>query len=298
MERRSLAIALAAALPFFFVGFGRDAFLAPLLDACHVLYFGGAAWLVTRTWPALAARPGWQRLGLLVAMAAVAGGVIELVQVPAGRSASLDDWGRDLAGAAIGGLLATPGGAARRHVAAQVLALVLALWLLTPALLRAADWWRAWHAFPVLADFGVRADARRWLHGRAASLAGVPVLAVELPAARPWAGTALFGPLGDWRGYRTLSLRLHLDAGAAVAMTLKLSDAGHYERGGAVDDRVNWRLRLQPGWQEVAIPLAAIATAGNGRAMDLARLRELALFVDAPLPHPRRLAIARVRLLR
>jgi hypothetical protein len=275
------------------------ALLQALSSPAHVVYFAvlGAACLHAS--PRLRAARSLVRLSILLAIALVGGGAIEIMQTALGRTASLRDLYGDLLGVSLTALHAPARIGPSQLWSLRVAALGLLAWYLAPALVTLWNEASARIDFPLLADFDRPFEARRWSAGVADarhSRHGRRSLRLDLPAIR-YPGTALRIFPRDWRGYDRLELSLHNPDDSPFDLFVKIYDQAHTERGFAYTDRFNRRVRLEHGWNEVCIALEDVAAAPRGRRLDLARIRALELFAERP-PRSRTIYIDHVRLTR
>jgi VanZ family protein len=238
-------------------------------------------------------QPPWRGFALALAVGALAGAAIELLQLAIGRDCSLEDVVADAIGMGAGLLLGARAQLQSRRalflaaVAGIVLALAMQLW---PVLRSAVDAYNARRAFPVLADFerGVLPALQRERFG--ATEADLMVvdggLRVSLRAGQ-YPGFSLDDFPHDWRGWRTLVFDLDNPGTTALPLSCRIHDAAHNQE---YADRFNRRFELQPGRQQLRIDLAEVATAPRDRAMDMSAIRFPMCFV-VDLPQPRELRL-------
>lgn len=299
-----LPLALLAILPFFFLhATGNPASPVRQLYALgHVVFFAGLAfWLA-----GLSAFPGRtfhaRALAVLVAVF-LAGGLIELVQLFIGRQASLNDMIVNMVGACAGLALAAsaqgvPMGLPARG--AQVLALGACLVFLSGPALTLWDMRQAARQFPVLGDFETRLQAQRWTSGtidRTVSRQGRASLRVRLDHRKTYPGTTLTRSFGNWEGYAALELSLYNPGQDPLRMMLSIRDLEHSQTLKGMSDRFDRTFLIQPGWNDLRIPMEDIRTAPNGRTLDLNRLTSLVIFT-MHLPQDRVIHLDQVRLVR
>ena len=97
-----------------------------------------------------------------------------------------------------------------------------------------------------------------------------------LPAKYP--GLRFDGPWPDWRGYRTLTIDIFSPADSTVLLVMMIKDdeiAGYH-------DRFNRELRIDPGLNEIRIPVADIENSPENRRMDMSSLDAIHLFIIEP----------------
>ncbi len=302
-SRRDLlvaAAALACSVLLFFGGPGSDPprWLSRAWNLGHVLCFLLWGRLLFLLWPRSA---GWsfaRQLSFVLLFSLIAGALVEVLQGLIGRTRELADVGRDLLGGALAGVFWAPGRfslrpRSRRLLQGAVLAvLLLCAW---PLLRAVADETIARLQFPVLSSFNTPFEAERW-SGRAARTVDPDRQALRLDLGTgKYSGVSLRKFPGDWRGYRSLVLQLHLPGAAPLAITVRIHDRRHRANGSPYDDRFNRTFTLHPGDNRLVIDLAEVAAAPKGRTMDLARISKMGLFATR-LPQPAVLYLDEVRL--
>lgn len=257
-----------------------------LFDAGHALGFAVSTWAlerVLRWWkPRLSSG---RRAGTAAFLACVLAVLTELVQfADPRREPSVGDVLRDLAG--IGGYLAWQAAAApgraritRAGFASIVAALLaFACWPWVEALnaYRGRD-----TAMPVVVDPGARWQevflTRNLVTLERPDRPDAEAITLRLAPGR-YPGIAVDEISPDWRGFERLRLRIDVTGTAPLDLVLRLHDSRH---DGTEADRFNRTLRLHPGWQTIEIAVRDVAAAPNGRALDLADMRGMALFAPA-----------------
>jgi VanZ family protein len=300
-----LPLALLAILPFFFLhATGNPASPVRQLYALgHVVFFAGLAfWLASLS--VFSGRTFHTRALAVLAVVFLAGGLIELIQLCIGRQASLHDMIVNLAGACAGLALAASAQGVRMGLPArglQVLALGAGLVFLSGPALTLWDMLQAARHFPVLGDFETRLQAQRWTSGdidRGVSRQGRASLRVRLEASQTYPGTTLTHAFGNWEGYAALELSLYNPGPDPLRMTVSIRDLEHSQnRHKGMRDRFDRTFLIQPGWNDLRIPVEDIRTAPNGRTLDLGRLTSLVIFT-MHLPEDRIIHLDQVRLVR
>ena len=308
MPARGLPIGLAAAflLLTLLLVFGSDESIPTrsfqaLWNLGHVAYFAVISLLLLQ-WPGLRSAAMPIRWVVLLLVTLLAGGLIEYLQIGTARTADWMDLLRNFGGTLLV-LAFWPGLQPRAgRWPLRLLALLWLGWALQPLVVALQDEWAAQRQFPVLADFTAPFELERWSGNarlgivRRPELSDRPLLELDLrPAAYAGAGLRHFPP--DWRGYRSLSLKLYLAGEQPLSLTLRIHDREHESgpRAYAFSDRFNRSFRLRPGWNEIRVPLDEIRKAPSRRTMDLSQVVDLSLFV-AGLKRPRRIYLARIAL--
>jgi VanZ family protein len=294
--------ALIIATVLFFVDTGSDgaSLVRQLSGFGHLLYFGLLAWWLSRL-PSVTSNPWPLQIGLIMAAVLVLGGAIELIQPFFGRNRSVADLGINLLGGLLGLFFLAP---CRRLLPRVLLAsgrlagLAMTVIIFSEPAAALWDMQRAAREFPVLADFENRLEVGRWSNGsRDDTLArhGRASLRVEL-GRRKYAGTALRRGLGNWQGYSTFAFSLYNPGPEPLTLTISIRDREHERAGGRYHDRFNRSLRVEPGWNDLLIPVAEIEHGPAARTMDLAALSEV-IFFAGELPEPRLIHLDHLRLL-
>jgi hypothetical protein len=240
----------------------------------HVVVFGGLAWAWGRVLETEcrgnAARLRRRRWALAAGLA-LATVAVELAQPLAGRSRDPVDAAAGCAGIAAATLL---GGAPAAGVAAAVAACGLSF--MARGLV---DYAREWKAFPVLAAADAPWWAESWSTNGVAVSAVPEGLRVEMvpdypfdwpgvfrvPAARDWS------KCGDWR------LRVYWGGGGAGELTVRLDDDRKDNAG--YNDRFQREWRVEPGWNEIAIPRGEWERTSGGGALDVRHVARWGIFL-------------------
>lgn len=279
-----LLLLVILVFPLFFMG-GPDWMSSPLVRALwdfgHIVFF--ALLIFTAQAFVNLQRPAaWL---LVSAGAALVGMGIEWLQVFFGRDASWQDVGRNLIGVWIGLFWGQP---STRRVRFMRL---VSLLLLMPSLgqLGQITWLHSYTArqFPLLTDFESKVDAAR-AHGRVSLSTeqyahGRASLKITLDR-RFYSGTGLHYLLGDWRGYRYLTMELFNPEPAALPMVVRITDALHDRGENNYHDRFNLPITLQQGWNTIRIPLDHIEQAPRNRLMALDQIRRIDIFASGFAP--------------
>ncbi|MFO7784420.1 MAG: VanZ family protein [Thermodesulfobacteriota bacterium] len=298
-----LPMALLAILPFFFLH-ASDNPASPIrqfYSLGHVLFFAGLAyWLASLS--NFSGRSFPRRALLVLAAVFLAGGLIELVQLFIGREASLKDMAVNLAGACVGLAMAASAAGGRIGPLArglQVLALGAGMALLSGPMLTLWDMNQAAQQFPVLSNFETRLQGKRWTNGTIThdiSRHGRASLRVHLDARETYPGTTLTHGFGDWKGYAALELSIHNPDPSPLRMIVSIRDLEHSQnRRKGMRDRFDRSFTIQPGWNDLRIPVEDIRTAPHGRTLDMGRLTSMVVFT-MHLPQDRVISLDHVRL--
>ncbi|WP_459938090.1 VanZ family protein [Desulfonatronum parangueonense] len=217
-------------------------------------------------------------------MVFVVGGGIELVQLFIGREASLEDMGVNLVGAGIGLALAASAQGVRIGLLArgvQVLVFGAGLALIAEPVATLWDMRQASRQFPMLSDFENRLQAKRWTSGkivRNISRQGQASLCVHLDSGETYPGTTLTHSFGDWQGYAALELSILNPDPLPLQMFVSIRDLEHRRHQKGMRDRFDRSFFIQPGWNDLRVPIEEIRTAPKDRPLNLGQLSSLVIF--------------------
>lgn len=290
-----LAMVLLVALPFFFLG-GPDWLSTPLFRAVwnlgHIAFFGVLLILIQLRWPLPHA---WQWLCVAVCVLFI-GGAVEVAQAFIGREGSWNDIFRNLLGAGLG-LFWGQQANARIWFARTIMsaALLLPAWSVSQVAYLQYD---SVKRFPMLAGFESERELQRW-GGRVARVqrhasAGEYALKIHF-STRQFSGVKFGWYLGDWTPFKQLEFDVYNPDDEPLALTLRINDIEHDKQGSHYDDRFNSRLLVQPGWNNIVVPLAQVKAAPAAREMRLDQINELGFFTQQ-LPQERTLYLDNLRL--
>lgn len=262
------------------------------MDAGHFPLFLGWQWLLTAV---LAGRVRGAALVSAVTLVLLAG-LVEIVQGQVGRSLSLSDWLHGVAGVACAALLPSPLHRHRRRV--WLLAtLALATLFTEPALRESLRWQQDLRQFPRLLDASSSRLPLFWSplpsDGPASATLtpgwcdGQPCLTVQ-PLPLTYSGLSRAVNAGDWRPFR--HLRLQLRCPRPLTLLVRIDDD---RPAPGLSERFNAERTCAGEQQTLVLPLTGAS--GVGAAIDIARVRRLALFT-APAPAPASFQLLRVEL--
>jgi VanZ family protein len=247
---------------------------------------------------------------LALAAALALGIVTELLQIPVGRDASVEDALHDTIGAlAFLGLFAVLDTRIRSvpqnrpiRFAAAVVGLVSLAIAAAPVTRAALEYQQRDERFPVLVDFSQRYD-RYFIFQQSSDFSPM-----KLPA--PWAHATdesamrvrlLDGPYPglnfielppDWSAYHTLAVDLTNPTPMNLQLVLRIHDAEHNNQP---EDRFSKRFELPPGTREILrVRLDDVAAAPKSRRLDLHRIAGLIIFRAEDSPPAGELYLSRV----
>ncbi|MBL8269659.1 VanZ family protein [Steroidobacter sp.] len=291
---------------------GDTRWIRTLHNSAHAPIFGCVALLtlfIVRTQPRFASLALATQYALALAAALLLGILTELLQIPVGRDASVEDALHDVIGAvALLGIFAVFDRRVRaaskaslvRLIAAVVGSAALAV-AAAPVTRAAIKYQQRDERFPVLADFTERYD-RYFIFQKSAEFA---------PATMPlqWAGTAgeramhvnlLDGPYpglefielaADWSHYSTLAVDLTNPTPLGLQFVLRVHDATHNNQP---SDRFGRRFELAPQTRQVIrIPLQDVAAGPRERVLDLRNVAGMIIFRTDDSPRASELYLSR-----
>lgn len=283
---------------------GDTRWIRMLHNSAHAPIFGCVALLalvMVRSHPRLEALSLIRQYAIALAAAFFLGVLTEILQIPAGRDASVGDALHDIIGAlAFLGLFAAfdakvqalSRGAAIRFVAA-VIGLVSLGVAAAPVARAAIKYQQRDQRFPVLADFSRHYD-RYFILQYSSEFSPV-----KMPA--PWAvvsdesamrvrlldgrypGMEFIELPPDWSSFSTLAVDLTNPTPLSLRLVLRVHDAAHNKQ---LADRFNRRIELPAGTRKVfRIPLREIAAGPTTRTLDLRQIGGMMIFrADESLP--------------
>ena len=276
---------------------GDTRWIRTLHNSAHAPIFGCVALLtlaVIRAQARLAMLSPAKQYAMALAVALCLGLLTELLQLPTGRDASIEDALHDLIGAvALLGLFAVideqvrklPYARAVRSVAAVVGIVALAV-AAAPVTRAAIKYQQREERFPVLSDFTQRFD-RYFILQRSAELSPAPMPKQWARTAgekamhvrmldEQYAGLDFIELRPDWSGYSTLAIDLTNPTPLGLQFVLRVHDTGHDNHA---SDRFNGLFELPPGTRRVfRIPLRDIAAAPRERTLDLRQVAGMIIF--------------------
>lgn len=292
---------------------GDTRWIRTLHNCAHAPIFGCVALLalvIVRVHPRCNAF-GWVRQYAIALAAAVLLGVMtELMQIPAGRDASVADALHDIVGAlAFLGIFAAFDSRVRALSQAHAIRFIAAVIGLVSLGVAAAPVTRAAikyqqrdERFPVLADFSQHYDRYFILQNSSEfSPAKMPAPWAAAPAESAMRVRLLDGPYPgmdfievppDWSAYSTLAVDLTNPTPLNLQLVLRVHDAAHDNQ---VADRFNRVFQLPPGTRKVIrIPLREIAAGPTTRTLDLGQVAGMIIFRAAGSPPAGELYLSRV----
>lgn len=225
------------------------------------------------------------RYGGAAALSCAAAVGIELVQPLVSRTGSIGDATNGIIGvaAALAGICVWQELSSRSlRVVHAILSLTVFAVLLLPAWAELeAALWRGRH-FPLLGDFESALELRSWQPVGVSRVSlssthaanGRSSLEVRSGPGR-WVGVGYLGGRADWTPFTRLSYEVY-NPGDSFPLTLRVDDDQDTSDYGS---RFNRALPMQPGWNEVHVPIEEIRKGPKDRLLDTARITRFYLFV-------------------
>lgn len=135
--------------------------------------------------------------------------------------------------------------------------------------------------FPILSDLENPYEDDRWSRGdldHQIVRYGDYSLRVDFSARRTRSTQLKYYP-DDWRGYSSLHVSIFNSLVDPFELYFRIYDQTYIDEHRPTDDRFIVKLSLQPGWNDVAFPMAAIRDSPATRTMDLSRIRGVTFYV-------------------
>ncbi len=288
---RLLLLGLVITFPLFFIG-GPDYYsprsFKEVWNLGHILFFAAAAYLSLKNIKPLAEKSVLVQLLVVFSVSLFLGVLIEVFQYDSSRDSSVLDVYRDMLGAALGVVwfFSVVETIPRKPLLVIRTALFLLFVLqVLPVFVMLYDEWKAKSNFPVLANFESSAELGRWQGNADFYRTDEEVykgqsLKVVL-GTQQYSGVALKYFPGDWSGYSQLMFEVHNPQQEPLPITVRIHDEAHRYSEQLYSDRYNQRFLLQYGWNHMVIDLADVASAPEGREMDLSAVAGFGFFVIA-----------------
>jgi len=139
--------------------------------------------------------------------------------------------------------------------------------------------------FPLLSGFETPFEMDRWEAGdrlqrsHLYSLEGKYSAQILLDTDR-YSGVALIYFPHNWQNYKTLHFSVYNPDNQPLSVTCRIHDWEHIVNGQQFSDRFNKRFILNPGWNEIIIPMGEIQNAPQGRLMNLKQIYNFGFFAS------------------
>lgn len=285
MNIRVVLLSLLFLSLFFIHGPGHEASrsVKSAWDLGHLIIFALWSYLVLRRVEVIEKWPFSRQAAAILLFTLFTGAGIEVIQNYTSRTPSIEDIARDLVGALIAIVFLAPKrgsiqpGLIRLFRIAVITLTGIALYPLGCAV---ADEYMARRDFPALSSLNSDLELSRWscktdctiVHGGGRSLK-VPLTTTQ------YSGATLEYFPRDWRGYRSLRFRIYNELPEPLAITCRVHDGRHTKGIQHYYDRYNKRFILNPGWNDLQVPLADVVSAPKSRQMDMSDIRNVGFFV-------------------
>lgn len=282
LSRRLLGLLAVLLVPLFLAvptHLRQDALIGPLGDRYHIGLFLILTVLLYRHGP-LRGRP-WLVIGVCVTL----GAATEVLQILAGRSATLWDWYQDVLGVGFGASWIWWRRTGRRAgpVVAVAILLGLVAWPLRHLPVVVPESRAAEARFPLLDDFERPNALALWggHEGGSIELATAgdrgQVLLMTSDGDTRWPGVASRALPWNWSGQETLLVDCRLREPSPRAMKLYVWVE---DRGGRFDsDYILVGFDVDHQWQTLEVPLDTTPTRRAGRRLALGEIQALAVFL-------------------
>lgn len=281
---------VVCATPFFFIGGPSEYSLEihrRIWDLGHPAFFASVSFLSIGF--GLIKSKRHFLIGFLIVF--IVSLLIETLQSFVGREASWLDISFNLSGYLLGGMIIFT------HLSEKLLVVGLMLAGLLPGLIKLGKsvmmLWVLWHEFPVLLSGQNHWEQLAW--GNEVKLQSVDSAYRLDFSGKAYASADMMGFMQSWKPYKFLVLEMTNPTSEAFALTLRISDKQHEMSGQEFTDRFNYRFSLEPGNQQIKIPLTQIESAPVNRKMDLKEIYLLKLFLSED-DKPRTLYLSKIYL--
>lgn len=225
-------------------------------------------------------------------VATATGMVMELLQIPLERDASVLDIINDCIGifaflglhAAVDPLLRI----ARKKLfqyGVLCLSALLLLVSLYPVIIATGAYLGRNSRFPILHKFESRGETSFLDFRHVSTEIRIPsedwpqnasnALRVVFHSGTQYPGISLSECFSDWQKYSSLCFSVFLPESTGATLSLRIHDSDHNNE---YTDRYNTKLAIKGGLNEISIPLSDVARAPKGRKMDMAHIRTITLF--------------------
>lgn len=296
---------LAIGVPLMYVG-GPD-YYAPrifqnLWNLGHIIVFFAFAALADGFLKRKYGISALARALVILVLAAVLGGGIELMQARIGRSAEWDDLRRDISGVLIYLTLRSQMAKVSKKQyrwALRILGITVLLAELRPTTEGLVDDWSLRQQYPVLSNLEEPFEKSRWASDNEISLdAGIvrrgrTSLKVELDTTK-YSGVTIRHLYRDWRGASQLRMSVYNDGVSPLDLHIRVHDKEHIRGRQDYSDRFNAVRTLSPGWNDLRFDMEDIRNAPKTRKLNIGNIGGIGIFVMG-LSEPRRIYIDEVK---
>ena len=211
------------------------------------------------------------------------GVLIEMLQIPVQREASVDDLYRDVAGIFAGLCLVAAGTAKKVYRVICLLSAAGLMWLaLAPLAQLSVHYIQRNSDFPVVIDLGakwagsfIEYDYAELIYGGYQDEKDKLRQVVFGPGRFP--GISVSEPVADWSAYQRLKFSVVSNSESVIIMVLRINDKWHNQE---YSDRFNRKIIVHPGLNEYVITLDSIRAAPDMRELDLSQIAGIILFLS------------------
>ena len=270
-------------------------FLQEFYNLGHIpLFMLTGYWL----WPRLHGTPhNHSKLLIWLAICVAIAILIELLQnLTSHRSASWLDLRRDCLGLALL-LITRPRPLVFRLCVQKPFQIIVVTWLLLeliPASILLLDYTQIIRQPNLLSDFESPGQASRWNSGQVINAGNASVLKVALTSEQ-YSGASLEHLPRNWSQANKLHLEVFNADQTQQTLHFKIDDQQAIEQGNSYSMRFNTTHSLQPGWNNINIPIQRIHDGPEQRKMDLTQIFSVTLF-HAHRPAPGYMLLDNLRL--
>jgi len=256
-------------------------------DMGHIFLFAALSFITLNLLPTHNTKP-IKTLLYVIALSALVGLLIEVLQLLVSRDFELNDVVNDVLGAMIGYLLFSifiTKNSKSNNVMLSLILISLFIYSCLPLLSVVIDEYQMEKEFPMLANFETSVQLSRWDVNQAnLSLSSENVLegqkslkVIFLPDI--FSDIALQHFPGDWSNYKKLEFSIFNEEKTPIVIELKIYDKAHIDNGYKYNDRFNKEFILTPGWNNKIFLLKEIFNSPENRKMDKANIKSVSLFL-------------------
>lgn len=209
----------------------------------------------------------------------------ELVQLKIpGRTFSMSDIGKDLAGSAYAVLVFL---LLQKRISRVKFGLITALLLITLTarpLQLALERWERNSTFPILADFETDVGSAKWVNSNTSvskevAAKGKHSLKVSINSDDQYSGVGLGHFPSNWQQFKYVKFSIFVNDAAQI--NINIFDQRHLSNYN-YQDRFNKLLNLEKGWNHISIPLHKVKRAPASRLMNMAKIQRIGFFSAHP----------------
>lgn len=222
------------------------------------------------------------RIAVAVSVTLLLSGVIEMLQLVVGRTASFEDVINNVVGA----LLALYRCQFQQLRVKSVrlvflwLLILMLFWRLIPLLSIAADTAIAHIRHPIVANFETPFELSQWRSDFPMTVVfdGSNQLQADLKQVGLYPRVTLTPRVTDWRGYAYLQFEIYNSSQQIWQLHVRINDAWHDEHGMHYNDRYKTVLPINPGWNRIKIDLDKVKQAPISRQMVMKQISKVRFF--------------------